>query len=323
MKRILITTVAAIATLSALETAASAAGLTFNFDFSQNTPGSGFLDPTTGAQRQAALVEAGNRFSNLFGTYFTNSAVLNFTATSNQVGLAGAGTEGINAPGFGNGEVVRNKILSGGLIDLNGSSNDGFVNYNFADFDFQLDPNAPVNFNANQIDFYSVTFHELTHALGFGSNIPSDGSTPGAYSKWDQFLTNQAGTPVVNPGTMTVNLPVYMDAQTNGGLFSGQNANAAFGQSVPLTVDPDISHLNQLQFTPFSTTFSPAQVPFNALMRGSSSGPDNSVPRDYIPAEVGILTDLGYTPVPEPSTAAFGLIGVLGLLARRIRNKRA
>ena len=322
MKRILITTVTAIAALSALETATNAA-IVFTYDYSGNTPGVGFLDPVSGQARRDALVTAGNLFSNLFGTHFSNSTSLTIGVFSTTTGVASAGTAGIGAPGFGNGEVIRNKVISGGIVDLNGADNDGFLFVNWAN-DYVIDPNAPVNFNAGQIDFFSVVDHEFTHAFGFGSNIPADGSTPGSYTKWDQFLSSKTLGPVVNPITGQVNQAAYLDAQTNGGVFNGPNATAAFAnRPVPLVVDPDISHLNQDVFTPTTTTEPASQVPFNALMRPSGTAPDLSVYRAYVPAEIGILADIGYTPVPEPSTTVFGIVGVIGFLIRRTRGERA
>ncbi len=288
----------------------SQAALSFNFEYA-DPAGTGFLDPTFGAARQAALVEAGNRFSALFGTYFTNSAVLTFTATANNTGLAYAGSAQESSTGFGDGEVVRNKIISG--VDLNASAADGYVNYNFDGATFILDPNAIVDFNAGEIDFLSVTYHEFTHALGWGSNIASDGTAVNGFSKWDQFLTTSGGISLVNPNTMLVNTAAYFDSAANGGTFSGANAIAAWGSPVPTNVSPDISHLNQ-------DAFSTPQVPVNALMRGTGQPPDLTVPRDYNAAEVGILTDLGYTAVPETSSALLGAFGAMLVMTKRRRS---
>lgn len=52
-----------IAACLAFGSAANAA-LTFNFDFTDNTPGIGFLDPISGGARQQALFTA----ASLFGT---------------------------------------------------------------------------------------------------------------------------------------------------------------------------------------------------------------------------------------------------------------
>ena len=149
------------------------AALMFSFDYSQDTPGGGFLAPNTGAARRDALVTAGNLFSNLFGKYFSGTAVLAFSATSsddlNAAGVASAGSQGINAPGFGNGKVIRHEINNG--VDLNAADTDGV----------QLDPYAPVDFAGEQLDFFSVLGRELTHALGWGNAIHAAGAS-GAHS---------------------------------------------------------------------------------------------------------------------------------------------
>ena len=61
---------------------AANAALSFSFDYSGNTPGVGFEDPTTGADRKAALETAGMLFSNMFGTFFDHTATIVLGATS-------------------------------------------------------------------------------------------------------------------------------------------------------------------------------------------------------------------------------------------------
>ena len=303
-RHLLATALLACGTMTATTAQAS---LIFNFEFQGDFVGN--------ATAQQAIITSGNLFSSMFASHFSNSAVLTFTVNSETSGIASAGSDGISAPGFGNGEVVRNKILTG--TDLNGSTADGFIFINLAT-NFQFDPNAPVDFAAGQIDLYSVMDHELTHALGFGSNINAAGDTPGAYSKWDQFITTKTGVSVVDPITMLVNHAAYLDAQTTGGVFNGANAIAAWGAPVPLVRSDDISHLEQ-------DTFSTPNVPFNYLMRGSGNLIDPRVPRDYMPAEVGIMADLGYSAVaavPEPSTFALMLAGMsfVGFAATRRKS---
>lgn len=282
------------------------AALSFTFDFQGDFVGN--------ANAQQAVITAGNLFSGMFASHFSDTAALTFTVDSFG-GLAAAGSAGIAAAGFGNGEVVRNKIVNG--IDLNGATADGFIFINLA-APFVFDPNASVDFAAGQIDFYSVLDHELTHALGFGSNIDAIGTTPAAYSKWDQFLTTKAGVAVVDPITMLVNAAAYSDAQTNGGAFGGANAVAAWGVLVPLVKSTDISHLD-------TDTFSSPNVPVNALMLCCGGANVQGEPRDYNAAEIGIMTDLGYTKVaavPEPSTYGLVLAGLALVGFTTQRRKR-
>jgi hypothetical protein len=303
---------------TALFSPAAHADLSFTFDYSGNTAGVGFLDPTFGSARQTAMTTAGTLFSGLFGSYFVGTTVLDFSVTSSfdpgGSTLASAGSQQTGALGFGNGEVIRQKIQTGN--DLNGGAADGMVDVNWG-YNWQIDPNTPAVASgpSASFDFYAAVFHEFTHALGFGSNINAAGatSTPGSFTKWDQFLTNQAGDSIVDPTATFVNLAAYSDAQTNGGRFAGANAIAAYGGPVPLVVNPDISHLN-------TDAFSPPTVPGPYMMVPTRDfGPQEA--RAWSATEVGILTDLGYTvtAVPEPETYALMIagLGVLAFVARR------
>ena len=308
----------ALASCLIFGTPASAA-IMFAYDYSENTPGVGFLDATDGAARQAALTTAGNLFSNFFGGYFTQMGTITMRVTStddiSSQTLASAFSNFVNVPGtFGGGEVIQRKLING--TDLNGAALDGGVDVNWG-YGWELDPNA--NPGA-KYDFYAALFHEFTHSLGFGSeaqgtpghdrfNQGGEGSgSPGSWAKWDQFLTECTfGRAVIDGTSYEIDDINFAGAKTDGGCFVGANAVSANGGPVKLFANPDQSHLDNITFPV-------------ALMR-----PDRGVgleTRDYNAVEVGILTDLGYTRqpdngVPEPTSVALLLAGLAGFVAYR------
>ena len=156
------------------------AQITFEFDYTNNAANVGFLNPVTGAARQSALVQAGNLYSNLFSSHFTHTATIKIDVSStddiNTPTLASAGSYLVGpAPGFGQGEVIRNKLQTG--IDLTGAGSDGVVDVNWG-YTWELNPNTPaVGPGPGQsFDFYAALFHEFTHALGFSNAINFAGS---------------------------------------------------------------------------------------------------------------------------------------------------
>ena len=305
---------------------AARAQLSFSFDYSTNTPGVGFDDPTTGAARKAALETAATGFSAMFGTYFNNTAniVLRATSSDTPVGpmggaLASAGSRYADISGFGAGEVVRNKVISNGAIDLSGSAYDGRLDINWG-ASWELDYNTPA-VEGITFDLYSALYHEFTHALGFATTISMNGTDLfgdgtsladggsgvfGHWSKYDQFLTNGAGVPLIDPATGLNNLALYNPGSISLMAFESPQA----GSLKLYTPDPyapgsSISHLDGIGDNTL------------AMMKyDRNTGPQEA--RDYNADEINILTSLGYLPIPEPASstlvlAAFGL----AVLSRR------
>ncbi len=293
---------AAVVTGAALLFSASAqAKINFVFDYSENPPGVGFLDPVDGPARRAAVNTAAALYSDLFASHFSNSATLNIRILSSvdpADPLAYADSEVVRTPGtFGAGEVIRIKVVKG--IDLNGTRFDGTIFFNFKPgTPWELDPNVPLA--PGKISFYNAMLHEFTHAIGFASltlggsqDIFGEGSpgsnSPGTWNKWDQFLyDNSSVIPVVNPVTFEINQTALNSTEPFGGFFIGPRAVKANGGPVHLSTQR--SHLDDNLFP-------------RALMK--SGGVDVGIPgfpnvRVWNTVEVGILTDLGYTPVAQP-----------------------
>ena len=296
------------------------AQLTFQIDFGTDS-GTGFIDPTFGAERQQALLSAADAFSSMFDSHFNNPATIQLLATAVPTGVAffsntlfSSGTAGFTAT-----NVVQPKLQGG--VDLNGSAADGVINVNFAQ-PWQLNPNTTPA--SGQIDFFGVAYHEFTHALGFYSAIGQDGSpafgskSAGEWASFERFLTDRNGTKVVNTD-FSLNQRVW-DAASVGGaspadglFFDGSFAKAANGGSLVGLYSP----ANWLEGSSASHLDTD-----NAALAGSmmlhSVVAGRTLARDYSAIEVGMLRDLGYTAsvVPEPSpwvlmVAGLGLVGGL------------
>ena len=167
-----------------LASSAAQAGLVFQFTFS-NDPGA----PANTAAQQQAIIKGGELFSAMFGTYFTNMATLQFNVVSQTSGVASASTDADLSSTSPSVEVVMSKLQTG--VDTNGAKADGEVTINWSE-NFVLDPNAPVDFAAGQLDLFSVLDHEFTHAIGFfGLTGLSEGYLQ---NKFDGYLTTLSGT---------------------------------------------------------------------------------------------------------------------------------
>jgi hypothetical protein len=305
--------------LASLTTAVplSRAALSFEFNF---LPGSGFLDPTVGAARQAALNQAGN----ILGSYFTAyTANLTFDVgeenSPNALASAVSFTT-TSAPGFYN-SVVQEKILTG--TDANGSSADGLIFWNFS-FDWNVGPtNAPAS--TGQFNIIPTALHELTHTLGFGLIGDPDTSN---FTIWAGLLTNRAGTSLLalsaeeRAATITGGSSFSEEGgiitSEKGVYFAGDNAVEQFGGLVPVFSPFDFQDGSSLGH------LGAYDLMAESLMNPFSFNPENA-PLAYSDLEIAILKDLGYTQIsataiPEPAQAGL-LVGLatlgLVLLPRR------
>ena len=301
----------AVSCISLLAASSAQAGLVFNFTFAADAGAADFTN-----EQKAAVVQAGQLFSAMFATHFTNSATLDYTVTSQTTGLASAGSTALGSSASNKLiEVVQNKILTG--VDANGAGNDGFINLNLAT-PFVYDPLAPVDFGAGQVDLFSVLDHELTHSLGFIS-YASVFAGSGVYGTFDTFLKTNSGVSLIQGGA--VDTAALADAQANNALFSGPKTIAGYGSGAPIQgPGGDLSHLGTAAFSA-PVGGSPDQ---NGLMLCCGGLNVTGEPRDYNAAEIGILADLGYstvpTAIPEPSSIALVLAGLAGIGFKRRRK---
>jgi len=284
------------------------AALTFSFNYLN--PGQGFQDATYGADRQAALNNAANRF----GAYFTNyTANLTFDVTSystNDTTLASAGSGSYLFDRTFQQTFVQEKILTG--IDRNGADADGSISWNFFHNWDITDPVAP-----DAMDFTSTAMHELMHAFGFSSYVDENGRGLGyenyginTWSIYDQFLIDSAGNRLIDTDGVFVGDP---GALTDSVRFNGANAMAANGDNAVALFAPDtwmegssISHPDD-----------------SSLLMAYASGEGPGV-RTLSDIEIGMLKDIGYanltTPVPLPAAVwlmGSGLMAMFGFTRRR------
>lgn len=311
------------------------ASITFVFDYTAHNGKTAFIGTDQlFVDRRQALETAGTLFSNYFGSVFTNSGTITMNVEgvvedcSAGCGLAYAGGAGVlNSPGFGNGEVIRRKLVDG--IDLNGSAADGVVGVNWG-ANWELNPSISVQQqNTGNFDFYSALFHEFTHALGFSTKLQEDGSDateqgslkggrdyPGYWLAFDKFKTNCGNFSLIDGNSFETNQGIYDFAKTNAMCFNGPNAMAANGGNQVALFAPS-TYLNG------STGSHLDKAVFTTDMMKHDRAPNVDEARTFSAVETGVLMDIGYTvtAVPEPATIAL-MLGGLGVVVARSRKAR-
>ena len=324
--------------LGAALLSAPAQAVTFTFNYT-DPAGVGFnAAGAVGQARRDAMELAGQNFASAFSSYTANVTVdVDGSATGGTLmGAADNGAPNFN-PGFGLGEVVRNKVLSNGASDLNGATADGFVVVNFSSVAWELDISETPDAGADEFDWYSTAYHELLHAFGFASIILTDangmnatdpfgttGANDGDWAKFDEFLTDALGTSVfsgadLDEATYEALLTGGNSANGDGLFFNGPNAVAANGDNPVGLYTPN----------PFEEGSSGSHIDdenpaFAGQLMLAATGPGPSA-RTLSAIELGVLRDIGYTmvtqiSVPEPSTLLLMLSGALLLRTRSRRS---
>ncbi len=279
------------------------AEITFEFNYSLSTH---FQDASEGPERRAAFEAAARGL----GSYFENTATLAVDVVSfSDPGanfIATAGSEGIDVDinffGF-IGEVAHVKAIQGS--DENGAAADGEVSVNFG-VDWDLDDEVA----ADAVDFKATIVHELMHLMGLQSSIEQNGSDnfgtppgdPGVWVPFDKHLTDSIGKPIIATN-YSLDRARWLSASTGGAspgsglFFGGPAARAANGGQAIGLYSP--SPWQQGSSTSHLDDDNP-QLAGLVMLAGSDFGPYS---RELSPIELGILTDLGYSLVPEPELA--------------------
>lgn len=276
------------------------AAVTFQITYFDG-PTAGFNDPVLGAARRAAfeavVADIGSRIG--------QTATVQIGVAPSQsdgtgfIGTGGATFLGAGAPAAGirDGEVYRRIVL--GLPDTDPGLDAGLA----FDFGYAM---ALSGTPAPGVSYFpDVARHELTHVLGFGSFLTAagtgrNGTAPDVYTRFDSFLENSAGSSIVDAGGNLVLSPSdYASAWAAGFYFDGPNARAANGG-------------DRIRLYPGS--------PSHSVLASDVMYPSPAVgyARDeWTARDIGILRDLGYEVVPEPTTLATALLGASALLRRR------
>ncbi len=278
--------------------------LTVSFQFNYaGAIGSGIgFEAANGQVRRDALELAGLRLGAQFSETATISmGVISMDSPASNT-LASAGTEFNDTlvNGFSSNEVVRTKILTG--TDLNAAANDGTVEVNWG-LNWEISPN-PADVSGTEYDFLSTMYHELLHAVGWGSAISPTGADlndaaptgqAGAWRFYDKFITNVSGTPVINGTTFALNASSWNTNSIGGAspaaglFFNGTNARAANGNAPvglftpdPWQVGSSVSHLDD-------------QNPLLQPLMMASATDFGPGARNLTTLERAVLKDLGYT----------------------------
>jgi hypothetical protein len=220
--------------------------------------------------------------------------------------LANAGAYYSNSSaGFSNGFAFQHATTG---FDPNVNLPDASAQFNFhSNITWNSGMGLPAS---NQIDLFSVTLHEFTHALGFTSLVTAAGTSdlsgadPGVFGVFDTFLERGNGTDLFGPGGDFVGTPA--DLRSNDVYFSGPHATAANnGNRVRMFAPATFQAGQSLSHFAFGPTPRPVMLP--SINFGE-------VRRTYTALDLGILEDLGWNlAIPEPGSMLvwLGLIMVI------------
>ncbi len=287
---------------------AGASGVTFVID-NIDDPGEGFNDPVLGAQRLSALTYAANIWGGLLRDAYSGQTITiraqmdPMGGSSSSAILGGASPLTIyhdftsSDPDFVP-ETWYVDALANNMhgADLNPAEPEIAITFNsdvdnstvLGSTDWYYGTDAS---GGSDIDFVTVSLHEIGHGLNVYHLINSDGSymydnIEGIY---DLFLTDSNGTAVVD-----MNRPQRSNAITSDNLFwSGSWAALGNGGVAPQIYAPDpyeagssVSHLDEGTYG-------------DELMSPYYSGPDHKVSA----VELGLLEDMGWDSFPIPADA--------------------
>ncbi len=284
----------------------TANGITFTISYADS--GVGFTDPVSGpalrARLEAVLTYVADELN------FTNRALDIQVEASEFDGtgaLATAGTFYPGTPGIHPGSTFQR--LETGIKPFAG----------FPEITMTVDLGFPWNFSTGapaplEPDFFTVLLHEVTHGLGFASVIEPDASSAlgnDNYTTYDSLLFDAD----LGQRLLTDSIPPLFQGDglslTSGALeFDGGEAFDAYdtGDRVPIFSPNPIQPGSSLSHWDVTRLVGGA-VMTHAITVGTTQ-------REYAPADLGALVDLGYDN-PDPATGGGCALGKESMRERR------
>jgi hypothetical protein len=262
----------------------SASGITFNITY--DDVNEGFTDPLAGAALQARLEDVLAYVASMI--QFNNRSLDVQVSASEFDGtgaLATAGTFYPGTPGIHRGSTLDR--LETGVKPFPG----------FPEISITVDLGFTWNVSEalpgpDEADFFSVLLHEVTHGLGFASVIESDGSSAlgsDNYTTYDSLLFDAA----LNRLLLTDSIPPFFQGDstslTGGALeFDGPESFTRYdtGDRVPVFSPNPIQPGSSLSHWDLGRLVGGA-VMTHSITLGTTQ-------REYAPADLGALIDLGY-----------------------------
>ncbi len=291
--------------------APAAGALIWNVDY-LDPVGAGFSDGVLGTQRRATLSSV---LSYVSGVMSAENGTIDLRVDVSQSDGTGFLAEGgtyfnPSAPaGYYNG-FAYDHVRSG--ADPSATVPDARIAVDFG-YAWNSGLGAPA---ANQYDLFSVLLHEITHTLGFNSQVMQDGSSffglknPGIFNVFDSYLALAGGQNLFGPGGQY--LGTANDLISGNVVFRSPSSGDDF-----LMYSPDpFSDGSSLQH--FSGISGAVMLPIYSA--GSSI-------RSYSPADCTVLVDIGWKAscgaIPEPSPGWLLIVGFAFVLAsHRERGRR-
>ena len=196
-------------------------------------------DPSYGAQARARLQSVLDEIGREFAETATIELRIDSTFTTAYSAVAATTSYVLQPGGFRDGNTYV-EIRTGS--DVNGSTVDGFIEYNF-NLAGYADHNGDgvIDYLDFIVNLKPLTRHEILHVLGAASGIVLENPAMSQVTRHDTFLFDSAGRALVNPGgtvSGTANLHdpnIYFDPIGPGPTFRIQRTD-------------DLSHLTALFF---------------------------------------------------------------------------